>query len=134
VVEVLERGEPAAMLAHWTSIYHNGRELGFQAMQEVVRRIHARYKQVRWMKLADLARYWAAKELTAIEAAPAGLRLRAPFSCPDFTLRWRATGRPVGLREVRTWENMEPGTWRRAGDQVAACIAMEKGTTELRIV
>ena len=132
VVEVIERGEPAAMLAHWTGVYHNGRELGFQAMQEVVRRIHARYKQVRWMKLADLASYWAAKELTSIEAAPGGLRLRAPFACGDFTLRWRTAGRPAGLREVRGWESMEPGTWRRAGDSVVVCLALPKGVTELR--
>jgi hypothetical protein len=133
MVDVIERGEPAAMLAHWTGIYHNGHELGFTAMQEVVRRIHARYKMVRWMKLADLANYWAANELTAIEASPTGLRLRAPFACPDFTLRWRGSRRPAGLREVRDAANIEPGTWRRAGDSVVACIALARGTAELRL-
>jgi hypothetical protein len=68
MVEVIDRGEPAAMLCHWTGIYHNGQEHGFKAMQEIVRRIHARYKQVQWTKLNDLARYWAAKELTSIAA------------------------------------------------------------------
>ena len=134
MVDVIERGEPAAMLAHWTGIYHNGRELGFQAIEEVVRRIHARYRQVRWMKLADLARYWAAKELTSIEAVPSGLRLRAPFACPDFTVRWRTSGRPAGLREVRSWESMEAGTWRRASDDAVVCLALAKGITELRSV
>ena len=133
VVDVIERGEPAAMLAHWTGVYHSGRELGFQAMQEVVRRIHARYKQVRWMKLADLASYWAAKELTAIEPVPGGgLRLRAPFACGEFTFRWRTPGRPARLREVRSWEGIEPGTWRRAGERVIVCLTIPAGVTELR--
>ena len=131
LVDVIERGEPAAMLSHWTGIYYNGRELGFQAMQEVVRRIHARYQQVQWMKLADLARYWAAKELTRIEETPAGLRLTAPFACPDFTLRWRTARRPARLREVNGWKAMEPGTWRRDGDSVVLCMALNKGITDV---
>jgi hypothetical protein len=114
-------------------VYYNGRELGFNAMQEVVRRIHSRYKQVRWMKLADLAAYWAAKELTAMEPVAAGLRLRAPFACPDFTVRWRTPGHPAGLREVRDWQAIEPGTWRRDGDSVIACIALPQGVTDVRV-
>ena len=35
MVEVIERGEPALMLAHWTGIYWNGLELGFTIFQEV---------------------------------------------------------------------------------------------------
>jgi hypothetical protein len=131
VVDVIERGEPAAMLAHWTGVYHSGRELGFQAMQEIVRRIHSRYKQVRWMKLAELARYWAARELTTIETSETGLRVKAPYACNDFTLRWRTKGRPEKLREVRGWEAMEPGTWRRDGDAVVLCIDLPKGTSAI---
>jgi hypothetical protein len=139
VVDVIRRGEPAAMLCHWTGIYHNGRELGFRAMQEIVRRIHAAFQQVRWMKLAELARYWAARELTGIEAVPGGLRLRAPFACDDFTLRWRIPGRPaltragttVALSEVRGSQAMQPGTWRRDGNSVILCMRLEKGVTEL---
>ena len=43
MVDVIERGEPALMLAHWTGIYCNGQELGFKIFQEVVRRLHARF-------------------------------------------------------------------------------------------
>ncbi len=131
VVDVIDRGEPAVILSHWTGIYYNGRELGFQAMQQVVHRIHSRYKQVRWIKLADLARYWAAKELSTIETTPKGLRIRAPFACPDFTLRWQTTGTPRQLREVGNWQAIEPGTWRREGDSVIACLSIPKGTTTL---
>jgi hypothetical protein len=141
VVDVIERGEPAAMLCHWTGIFYNGRELGFRTMQEVVRRIHARYKQVAWMKLADLARYWAAKELTRIDAPTAGrLRLNAPYACPDFTFSWRATSAPAvhrdgkvtPLREVGTWQALVPGAWRREGDGIVLCIDLPKGVVEIQ--
>jgi hypothetical protein len=47
MVDVIGRGEPALMLCHWTGIYHSGRELGYTAVRETVKRLHARYKQVR---------------------------------------------------------------------------------------
>ena len=44
---MIERGEPALMVAHWTGIYWNGQELGFKIFQEVVRRLHARFDNLR---------------------------------------------------------------------------------------
>ena len=67
MVEVIERGEPAVMMSHWTGIHWNGQELGFQVFQEVVRRLHARFDHLVWMKLSEMSRYWAAKALTRIE-------------------------------------------------------------------
>lgn len=133
IVDVIEREEPACILSHWTGVYYNGRELGFQAMQEIVRRIHGRYKKVAWMKLADLARYWAAKELTTIEASEGGLRFRAPYACPDFTFRWRTTA-PLAtpFREVSDWRNLAPRTWRKDGDSIVVCHPLPKGISELR--
>jgi hypothetical protein len=131
LVDVIERGEPAAMLSHWTGIYYNGRELGFQAMQEVVRRVHSKYKQVQWMKLADLARYWSAKELTKVETTSSGLRLTAPHACPDFTVRWKSSKPVAKFREVREWRSLEAGTWRRDGDSVIACLNLQKGVNDL---
>ena len=39
------------------------------------------------MKTSELARYWAAKELTRIEKTEKTISLRAPFACPVFTLK-----------------------------------------------
>ena len=72
MVDVIERGEPALMLAHWTGIYWNGQELGFKIFQEVVRRLHARFDHLLWMKLSEVARYWAAKELDPDRVRTAG--------------------------------------------------------------
>jgi hypothetical protein len=35
---VIQRGEPALLLAHWTGVYFNGAETGFKIFQEVVQR------------------------------------------------------------------------------------------------
>ena len=47
MVEVIERGEPAVIMSHWTGIHWNGQELGFKVFQEVVRRLHATVRQSR---------------------------------------------------------------------------------------
>ena len=61
---IIRRGEPAVMACHWPGIYFNGTEAGFRNFQEVVRRLHAGFDNPGWMKNGEIARYWAAKELT----------------------------------------------------------------------
>jgi hypothetical protein len=144
MVEVIQRGEPALMLAHWTGIYWNGRELGFQIFQEVVRRLNARFDNLVWMKLSEVARYWAAKELTAIRSIPnGGYTFQAPFACPAFTVRAAAradaqprivsgTHPPVFYPEVKRPLELKSGTWVRQGENVILCFDLPKGVTELR--
>ena len=43
------------------SIYFNGQEHGFKVFQTVVDRLHRRYDHLIWMKLSEIAKYWAAK-------------------------------------------------------------------------
>jgi hypothetical protein len=140
MVEVIERGEPAMILCHWTGIHFNGQELGLQILQEVVKRLHARFDHLRWMKLAELARYWAAKELTGIERNEGSVQLKAPYACPEFTLRVQSVpGSPtfkVGvdprpLREVNQLRLLEPDTWFREKDAVVVCLALPKGSSKL---
>ena len=53
------------MVCHWTGIHFYGQVLGFQIFQQVVRRLGERFgPKILWMKLSEIARYWAAKELT----------------------------------------------------------------------
>jgi hypothetical protein len=35
------------------------------------------------------------------------------------------------LREVDAWQSMEPGTWRREGNNAVACFALAKGVNTL---
>jgi hypothetical protein len=141
MVEVIQRGKPALMVSHWTAIYWNGQELGFKIVQEVARRLQTKFDNLLWMKLSEVARYWAAKELTQIELIGSTISLRAPFACPDFTLKYNASGNGaphlrvhqerVALKEVSAPLKLAPGTWCREGQQVMACFALSKGASQL---
>jgi hypothetical protein len=142
--EVIARGEPAILVCHWPGIYFNGQEVGFQIFQEVVRLLEEHHPTVLWMKLSEIARYAAARELTAIEATDGGVRLRAPYACPRFTLRLAAwkEGVPVlrgagqsaapALREVAGIDRLDSGTWHRAADgTLTVCIDLPRGPSTL---
>jgi len=143
MVEVIERGEPAMMLAHWTGFYWNGEELGFKVFQEVVKRLKARFEHLHWMKLSELSRYWAAKELTQLEREGNRISLRAPFACPDLTVRAeiaptvtkcavrRAAGEPEPLRKVERPLALVPGTWCRDGENALACFPLPRGASQV---
>jgi hypothetical protein len=140
MVDVIQRGEPAIILGHWTGVYYNGQELGLQILQEVVKRLHARFDHLVWMKLAELSRYWAAKELTSLAREAGVVKIQAPFACPDFTVKaTSATGAPsvqhgtetAALREVPNPRQLVSGTWCREDDKVTACFNLAKGQSAL---
>jgi hypothetical protein len=146
LVEVIERGEPACLLAHWTGIWWNGEEKGFKIFQEVHRRIHQRFDHLIWMKLAEISRYWAARELTRLERVGNAVRISAPFACPGFTLRIdgpipgtpRFAARPGNpapeLREVDSARALKPGTWRRDRQEgIVVCWDLARQPTELSL-
>ena len=80
------------------------------------------------MKPSEVARYWAARELTRIERRPDRVELNAPFACPAFTIktvanpeavpRHDARGGPVPFREVMRPAQLGPGTWLWSGEDV----------------
>ncbi len=143
MVDIIKRGEPAMMLAHWTGFYWLGRELGFEVFKEAVRRLHEHYRdQLHWMKLAELSRYWAAKELTQIERAGNTISFNAPFACPIFTVQLNATGgtKQVAvdggkrwLRKVESSTKLIEDTWCLDGGNVTACFDLPKGRSAISI-
>ncbi len=143
MVEVIDRGEPAIIACHWPGIYFNGEETGFDIFKEVVRRLHARYDNLIWMKNSEIARYWAAKELTEIERAGGTATLRAPFASPRFTLQVTAGGqgppklwlggKPQALGEVARPLDLKPGTWTRDRAGVIVCFDLPKGKSRLEV-
>lgn len=141
LVELIERGDPAVMLCHWPGLYGNGSRAGFEACKRVILSLNARYgDRTHWMKISELARYWAAKELTRIERQGERITLTAPFACPDFTLRLanapaappRLThqGQSLPLHEVRAPRDLKPGTWLREKDHLTLCFNLPKGLSE----
>lgn len=141
--EVIRRGEPAIMYGHWPGIYCNGQETGFQAFQQVVLRLRAGHDNLIWMKLSEIARYWAARELTRIDRGASAITFHAPFACPQFTIgfsgpsnaapRLAIGNRSVPLREVSQALKLASGTWTRQPTGVIACLDLPKGASSLEL-
>ncbi len=141
LVEVIGRKEPAVMVCHWTGIYWNGQELGFHIFQEVVRRLGSRYDHLIWMKLSEIARYWAARELTRMERETGAVVFRAPYACPDFTMQWegetpgglrlRHQDQTLPLKRVSAPLLLRSGAWIAEGRQSTACFDLPKGISRL---
>jgi hypothetical protein len=142
MVEVIHRGEPAIIVCHWTGIYWNGLEIGFDIFREVVKRLHATFDHLHWMKLSEIARYWTAKELTELtyDAGQKSVSLRAPFACAEFTCSLpAAAGAPQvrrakateALAEVDSRLKLKPGTWCKDGNAAIVCFPLTKGTSSV---
>lgn len=143
LLEVIERGEPAILVCHWPGIYYNGLEIGFSIFKEVVRRLHERYDNLVWMKNSEIARFWAAKELTRIEKRGGEVTLTAPFASPNFTIeiagsaspvpKLTAGGKPVELKEVRKPLELKGGTFYRQEKGVRVCFDLPKGESRVLV-
>jgi hypothetical protein len=143
MVELVERGGPAIMYCHWPGLFTHGTKEGFRDLQRVVLALARRFgDRTAWMKLSEIARYWAARELTASASDGSEVRFDAPFACPAFTVRVasRSPGPPrlardgqvVPLREARDRPGLAGGTWLREKDRLTVCFDLAKGRTTLR--
>ena len=143
MVDVITRDEPAMMVCHWTGIHWNGEEKGFRVFQEVVRRLHARFNNLIWMKLSELSRYWAAKELTAITRFGDTITMNAPFACPTYTVSLQkveakqVTHRQANerrhLKKVASPTQLTSNTWCEQDQSVITCFDLNKGSSELTL-
>jgi hypothetical protein len=144
MVEVIQRGEPAIMLCHWPGMYCNGGRQGFHAFQNVVTALHDRFAdQTVWMKVSEIARYWAARKLTSIAKNGNGISLRAPFACPGFTLQLPASpnqvprlvvgGQQQRLTEIGDPRRLTSGTWVRQGASCVACFDLSVGSSSISL-
>lgn len=140
--EVIARGEPAIMVCHWPGIYFNGQEIGFSIFKEVVRRLHATYDNLLWMKLSEISRYWAARELTTIAREENRISFKAPFACPQFTLHIPAVnrfptlnvnGQSILLNKAADSLHLESGTWCDNQDSIMLCFDLPKGSSALEL-
>ena len=141
--EVIARGEPAILVCHWPGVYFNGQEIGFNIFKEVVKRLHARYDNLLWMKQCEIARYWAAKELTKIDKQGRQVTFSAPFATTRFTVRVSGTaanapklsaaGKPVELRRVTAPLQLQAGTWHADAKDTIVCFDLPKGKSTLEL-
>ncbi len=139
--QVIDRGEPAILVCHWPGMYFNGDEVGFNIFREVVARLHARYDHLLWMKLSEIARYWAARELTSIAATAEGITFDAPFATPRFTVQstrsaaapphLSAAGNSTPLARVASLSQLRRGAWHHEAETFTACLDLPKGRSVL---
>lgn len=146
MVELIERGEPAIMLCHWPGMYCNGTKSGFHDFQKVVLSLAQRFgEQTQWMKISEIGRYWAAKELTKISPRTNGTActLEAPLSCPQFTVQLphsrrreapqlRQGDKQHELKPVSRWQDLDTHTFHDTNDSRMVCIDLPKGQSVLR--
>ena len=100
------------------------------------------------MKLSQIARYWAARELTRIERPePGRIAFQAPFACPEFTIklaltadfgsqrtsrvRVAAEGKETPLSPVAELRLLGPGTFYRDDRALVACFDLTRGASGL---
>jgi hypothetical protein len=143
MVDLIESGEPAIMVCHWPGIYFNGDRIGFNILKEVIKRLNQKYDHLIWMKLNEIARYWAAKELTSITVDGNEITLKAPFSTPGFTLklnlslhdlRIKNEGKEIKtLMRVKDKKTLKSDTWYSDKTGSVLCFNLEKGLTRLVI-
>ncbi len=141
MVDVIQRGEPALMVCHWPGMYFNGQLTGFRIFQTVVDRLQQRFDNLIWMKLSSLARYWAARELTAIQRDGHRITLQAPFATEDYTLQLPADmPRPIvlthnqtktRLAEITSPKELRTGTCLRTAERTLVCIPLRRGRSVL---
>lgn len=139
MVDVIDSGEPAIMVCHWPGIYYNGEKLGFNILKEIKHRLDQKYNHLIWMKLSEISRYWAAKELTSITVDKNTVKLKAPFAAPDFTLKINATVKnptvknSAPLQQVNKIGDLKSGTFYAKNKETLICFDLKKGETELII-
>jgi hypothetical protein len=144
MAELIQRGEPAVMFGHWAGLYSNGSGRGFNALKKAVLTLNRQFAdQAIWMKSSEMARYWAARELTRIDRSGNQIALAAPFACPSYTLRIDlATGiaptvvrdqNVIALKEVSAVHRLTPGTWVAEKSAVVVCFDLQKGSVRLTV-
>jgi hypothetical protein len=144
MVELIEQRRPAVMLCHWPGLYNHGAKVGFQHFQKVIVALENRFRDdTIWMKVSEIARYWAAKELTRIQRTGDRVTFKAPFASPRFTLRMASQtgsvpqlvsgGKPVSLEEVKQPRDLKSGVWLRDQDKVTVCFDLPKGQIVLTV-
>lgn len=150
MAELIRNRQPAVMICHWPGMYGNGSETGFQEFQRVVLTLEEHYRdETIWMKLSEMARYWAAKELARLQSEATSVTVVTPFSCPNLTLQvegWPAR-RPLRLelagdnapiqrklQPVANSRELRPDTYWESDGKYFVCADLPGQTTSRVVV
>ncbi|HID95294.1 MAG TPA: hypothetical protein EYP53_04455 [Candidatus Latescibacteria bacterium] len=131
----------------WRMLWDDG--AGFKILREVVRRLDEIFGQgIQWMKIGEIALYWAAAQWLEVEVKETkvgmGLKFRSPFQCPNFTVSFEMAVDPRRLlirrqsQEFARQESVElsgPHVWCMKDGRVYLCFDLDFETEiEVRII
>ena len=129
------------MVCHWPGIYYNGDKLGFKIFKTVVDRLEQKYgSRIHWMKLSEIANYWAAKEFVTFERNKKGLRIHAPFGANDFTIvldkkynkiSIGQLGDSTPLKEIPAEKTISTGSFHTQNGRTVLCFNLSPGESEI---
>jgi hypothetical protein len=136
-------------------MYSHGSRQGFEDFRRVVRALNGRFGDAtQWMKLSEMGRYAAARELTRVAGGGAqSISLQAPFACSEFTMglqrsepvttvHWSSGSQQRSmLRRVKVPSALVAGTWwhgklpsrfgERQSPQTVICFDLPRGDCQL---
>lgn len=144
MVDLIRRGQPAIMLCHWQGMYSNGSKAGFKSFQNVVTALHRGFRdETIWMKVSEIGRYWAAKDLTTIKRHADRLELDSPFGASGFTLRIANALNPSprvrsgenvsSMKRVNRRRQLAANTWYQDGADAILCLNLPKRKTMVHL-
>ena len=88
------------------------------------------------MKMSEIGRYWAARELTRLNRIGKQMTFDAPFAVDNFTFRIANANGPahldLNLNEVTDMSALAAGTWYQAEQDQIVCINLPRGRTLLQ--
>lgn len=88
MVELIKQRQPAIMLCHWPGMYCNGTQEGFERFKDVVKALNSTFSDnILWMKVSEIATYWAAKETLSLQWSGDELGVTTHHACPELTLK-----------------------------------------------
>lgn len=142
MVEVIESGDPALMVCHWPGIYYNGDKIGFNIFKEVVNRLEQKYgNTIQWMKLSEIARYWAAKKFISFTNTKDAIKIKTPFEAKDFTISTSLKlhnptlqygNNQIKLSKSPSLNSLDQNTYFTNKGKTIMCFNLPKGKSELK--
>jgi len=123
---------------HWWRMMRED-SLEFDILREVTGRLRRKFgERIQWMRLNDIACYWAASQgmETHIEGKESrfDLRLSSPFPCKDFTISFQTSASPPELKigeSGQAWLRQEAqvplksNSWCIKQDRVYLCFDLD---------
>jgi len=155
LVELLNAGSYVVFHTHWNSLWSNDARHGLAVMEEVLKRVNTLLgDRILWMRLSEIACYYAASKTLDIHVDKSSNHLRVfidnRFPCADLTVSFNC-GFKVdevylakgsfrsGWREAKTSETvmkleksvdkLRPNTWIQRGERLFICFDNRLGNT-----